>query len=174
MNATHQPRTDVDSCAWFAVRTRSRHEKRVFEQLEEKNIEAFLPTVIRWSRWRDRRKQIEWPLFPGYCFVRVKGDEWLPVLKCVGVVDIVSFSSTPAPIPDAEIEAIRQLILSKLQFDPHPFLEEGDRVEVTAGPLRGVTGRLVKKGTNARLVLAIELLGRAVSVQVDSADVVRL
>jgi transcription antitermination factor NusG len=162
----------MTSDAWFAVRTRSRHEKRVFQQLEQKSIEAFLPTITRWSRWRDRRKQVEWPLFPGYCFARVHPEGLLPVLKCAGVVGVVSFNAAPAPIPDYEIEGLRRLVESKLQFDPHPFIEKGDRVEVVHGPLRGVFGRLVKKGPNARLVLAVELLGRAVSVQVDSSDVV--
>jgi transcription termination/antitermination protein NusG len=55
---------------WFAIWTRSRHEQMVREQLERKQLEAFLPTITRWSRWKDRKKKIDWPLFPGYCFAR--------------------------------------------------------------------------------------------------------
>jgi transcriptional antiterminator NusG len=65
---------------WFALWTRSRHEQVVREQLEQKHIEAFLPTVTRWSRWKDRKKKIDWPLFPGYCFARFNPRERLPVL----------------------------------------------------------------------------------------------
>ena len=157
--------------AWYAIWTRSRHEQVVREQLERKGLDAFLPTITKWSRWKDRKKQIEWPLFPGYCFVRFNPAERLPVLKCTGVVNIVSFNGEIAPIPEHEIEGIRRLVQSDLQFDPCPLIREGMMVEVTHGPLKGVVGRLVRKGAHARLVLSVDLIGQAVSVEVDAADV---
>ena len=160
-----------DGLAWYAVWTRSRHEQVVREQLERKGIEAFLPTITRWSHWKDRKKQVDWPLFPGYCFVRFNGAERLPVLKCTGVVNIISFDGDIAPIPEHEIESIRQLVESELQFDPCPLIREGMMVEVTHGPLKGVVGRLVRKGSHARLVLSVDLIGQAVSVEVDASDV---
>jgi transcription antitermination factor NusG len=157
---------------WFALWTRSRHEQVVREQLERKRIEVFLPTVTRWSRWKDRRKKIDWPLFPGYCFARFDPRERLPVLTCAGVVNIISFEGGgPAPIPDIEIHGIRQLVDSDLAFDPCPLIREGMMVEVVHGPLRGVVGRLLRKNDKARLVLAVDLIGQAVSVDVDAADV---
>ena len=156
---------------WFAIWTRSRHEQAVREQLDRKHVEAFLPTITRWSRWKDRKKQVDWPLFPGYCFARFESRERLPVLKCSGVVNIVSFDGEIVPIPEHEIEAIRRLIESDLQFDPCPLIREGMMVEVTHGPLKGVVGRLVRKGAHARLVLSVDLIGQAVSVEVDAADV---
>ncbi|MGH9409832.1 MAG: transcription termination/antitermination NusG family protein, partial [Vicinamibacterales bacterium] len=140
-----------DSPAWYAIWTRSRHEQVVREQLERKGLEAFLPTITRWSRWKDRKKQIDWPLFPGYCFARFDPAERLPVLKCTGVVNIVSFDGDIAPIPAHEIEGIRQLVASDLQYDPCPLIREGMMAEVTHGPLKGVFGRLVRKGAHARL-----------------------
>jgi transcription antitermination factor NusG len=157
--------------AWFAVWTRSRHESAVFGQLIERGLDAFLPTVPRWSRWKDRRKRIDWPLFPGYCFVRFDPEESLVVRKCHGVVSIISTAGRPAAIPDAEIEAIRTLVESELQYDPCPLVREGDPVEVVSGPLRGVIGKLVRKGAHARLFLAVDLIGQGVSVEVDAADV---
>jgi transcription antitermination factor NusG len=157
---------------WFALWTRSRHEQTVREQLEQKGIDAFLPTVAKWSRWKDRKKKINWPLFPGYCFARFEPDDALRVLKCSGVVSIVSFEGKPAPIPEVELDNIRLLIDSELQFDPCPMLREGMMVEVVHGPLKNVIGRLMRKDANrARLVLAVELIGQAVSVEVDAADV---
>jgi transcription termination/antitermination protein NusG len=160
-----------DAPAWYAVWTRSRHEQVVREQLERKGLEAFLPTITRWSRWKDRKKQIDWPLFPGYCFVRFNGTERLPVLKCTGVVNIVSFDGDIVAIPEHEIESIRRLVESDLQFDPCPLIREGMMVEVSHGPLKGVVGRLVRKGSHARLVLSVDLIGQAVSVEVDASDV---
>jgi transcription antitermination factor NusG len=157
---------------WYAVWTRSRHEIVVRDQLQEREIEAFLPTIRRWSRWKDRKKQIDWPLFPGYCFARFDAAESLRILKCNGVVSIVSFDSRPAPVDEAELESIRLLVNSDLQFDACPFLKEGTMVEVTSGPLRGVRGRLLRKvGGRARLVLSVDLINQAVAVEVDAADV---
>lgn len=160
----------AEAC-WFAIWTRSRHEHVVQAELFKKRIDAFLPTVTRWSRWKDRKKQITAPLFPGYCFARFDPRESLPVLKTIGVVSIVSCAGKPASIPDHEITGIRLLLASELAFDPCPLIPEGALVEVTHGPLRGVVGRLLRKNENARLIISVEMIGKAVSVEVDAADV---
>lgn len=162
------PSSDLE---WFAVWTRSRHEKLVRDQLAERQVEVFLPTIIKWSRWKDRKKKVDWPLFPGYCFARFAVANRLAVLKCDGVVAIVGANGHPSPIPAIEITSIRQLIASELSFDPCPLIKEGTMVEVKSGPLKGVVGRLVRKGAHARLVLSVDLIGQAVSVEVDAADV---
>ena len=142
------------------------------EQLDKKGIDAFLPTITRWSRWKDRKKKIDWPLFPGYCFARFDPGNALPILKCAGVVNIVSFEGKPAPIPEYELDSIRVLVASELQYDPCPMIHEGMMVEVVHGPLGGVIGRLLRKDApKARLVLSVDLIGQAVSVEVDAADV---
>jgi transcriptional antiterminator NusG len=157
---------------WYAIWTRSRHEQVVRDQLARKQIDAFLPTMPRWSRWKDRKKKIDWPLFPGYCFAHFDLNDALPVLKCTGVVNIVSFEGKPASIPASELDSIRVLVGSDLQFDPCPMIHEGMMVEVVHGPLRGVIGRLVRKDApKARLILSVNLIGQAVSVEVDAADV---
>ena len=161
---------DADT-QWYALWTRSRHEQVVREQLQQKRIDVFLPTVTKWSRWKDRKKKIDWPLFPGYCFARFNALERLPILKCTGVVNIISFQGEPAPIPEHEIDGIRRLVESDLAYDPCPMIREGMMVEVTHGPLRGVVGRLVRKNEKARLVLSVDLIGQGVSVEVDAADV---
>jgi transcription antitermination factor NusG len=96
----------------------------------------------------------------------------LPILKCTGVVNIVSFDGKPAPIPEIELDSIRLLVGSELQYDPCPMIHEGMMVEVVHGPLKGVVGRLMRKDApKARLVLSVDLIGQAVSVEVDAADV---
>jgi transcription termination/antitermination protein NusG len=159
------------SPSWFAVWTRSRHEHVVREQIERKHYDAFLPTITRWSRWKDRKKKIDWPLFPGYCFARFDQDDALAILKCTGVVSIVSIEGKPAAIPDHEIEGIRRLLETDLQYDPCPLIREGMMVEVTHGALKGIVGRLVRKGAHARLILSVDLIGQGISVEVDAADV---
>jgi transcription antitermination factor NusG len=128
-------------------------------------FENYLPA------WKDRRKKIAWPLFPGYCFTHIDPAESLPVLKCSGVVRLVSHEGLPAVIPDQEIEDIRTLVTSELQYDPCPLIKIGQMVEVIAGPLKGVSGRLIRKGGNERLVLSVNLIGQGVSVQIDASDI---
>lgn len=161
----------VNEPAWYAIWTKSRHEQVVKQQLEEKGLEVFLPTFKRWSRWKDRKKLVVWPLFPGYCFAKFSAEQRLSVLTCTGAVSIVSFDGAPAPIPESELYGIRQLVESELVYDPCPLIHEGDRVQVAHGPLKGVVGILVRKGSNARLVLTVNLIGQGASVEVDAADV---
>lgn len=156
---------------WLAIWTRSRHESHVRNQLAAKGLETFLPTATRWSQWKDRRKRIDWPLFPGYCFVRLDPTDTRLATSCPGVVSFVGFDGRPAAIADREIDAVRRLVESELRLDPCPFIHEGDMVEVAGGPLRGVVGRLTRKGSNARLIVAVGLLGQGVTVDVDAADV---
>ena len=158
--------------AWYVLRTRSRHEKTVHNQLVEREVQTFLPVVERWSRWKDRRKKIAFPLFPGYCFARFSLVERLRVLNVVGVAGLVGCSGRPEPVPDAEIDAIQRLAATTLQYDPHPFLTEGMDVEVVRGPLAGVRGKLLRKDRITRLVLAVTLIHQAAVVEIHPADVV--
>lgn len=156
---------------WYALRTKSRHEKLVRDQLGKQGIEQLLPTVKRMSQWKDRKKEIEVPLFSGYCFVRFGQDAKLPVQKVSGVVEIVGSGSRPEPIPDDEIEALRTLMSSVLPYDPHPYLQEGMAVEVVRGPLQGVRGILLRKEKRHRLVVGVRLIQQAAAVEIDVADV---
>ena len=156
---------------WYAIWTRSRHEHVVREQLSRKGFDAFLPTITKWSRWKDRKKKIDWPLFPGYVFARFVADERIGILKVDGVVQIISNNGILSPIPEEEIDSIRTLVESELAYDPVPLIKEGEMVRVAHGPLKGVVGRLVRKGAHARLILSVDLIGQAVSVEVDAADV---
>ena len=158
--------------AWYVVRTRSRHEKIVKNQLVERRVETFLPLVERWSRWKDRTKKIAFPLFPGYCFASFSLVERLRVLTAVGVAGLVGTKGEPEPVPDAEIGAIQRLAATTLQYDPHPFLNEGMDVEVVHGPLAGVRGKLLRKDRVTRLVLAVTLIHQAAVVEIHPADVV--
>lgn len=160
---------------WYALYTRSRHEKRVRDELDRRgSIEPFLPLCRRWSWWGDRTKQVEFPLFPGYCFARFRYADRLAVLKTFGVVALVGLSDRPEWIPDAEIQAIHALVDSKLRYDPHPFMEAGDEVEVIRGPLKGTRGYLVRKDRADRVVLSVGLIRQAVAVEIHGADVRRV
>ncbi len=156
---------------WFALRTRARHEKQVRDRLQAYGFEPLLPVVTRMSQWKDRRKEVEFPLFSGYCFVRFRWEDRLSVANVTGVVSIVGAGSRPEPIPDEEIDAIRALMVSRLMCGAHPYLREGMMVEVTRGPLEGLRGILVRREKRHRLVISVHLIKQAAAVEIDDCDV---
>jgi transcription antitermination factor NusG len=156
---------------WYAIHTRSRHEKLVRDRLAALGTEHLLPTVMRLSHWKDRKKEIEVPLFSGYCFARFRWPDRLAVQTVSGVVGIVGGGQRPEPIPDEEIDALKALMASELRYDSHPYLHEGMMVEVVRGPLKGVRGLLVRKDKRHRLVLSVHLIRQAAAVEIDAADV---
>jgi transcription termination/antitermination protein NusG len=160
-----------NSLRWYALRTKSRHEKLVRDQLDKQGIEPLLPTVKRMSQWKDRKKEIELPLFSGYCFVRFEQGGKLPVRNVVGVVEVVGSGSRPEPIPDEEIESLKTLMTSVLPYDPHPYLHEGMKVEVIRGPLQGVHGILLRKEKRHRLVIGVRVIQQAAIVEINVNDV---
>lgn len=159
---------------WFAVHVRSRHEFRVFDRLTQAGIEAFLPAVERLSRWKDRKKLIDFPLFPGYLFVRISKDyhDMLAVLKTNGVVRFLGLiPGEPEPVPDDQISSLKKLVENKEALDPYPFLIEGQRVRIRKGPLAGVEGLLVKKHDKHLLVLSVDILQQGVSLEIEASEV---
>lgn len=157
---------------WYALRTRSRAEKVVRDQVAQRGAESFLPLMTRFSQWKDRRKRIDWPLFPGYCFARFSGDQRLLILQSPGVVEIIgSAVGRPEPIPDSEITAIQQVISSRQPYEAHPHLGEGMVVQVIRGPLMGLQGKLLRKTDGCRLIVTINLIGQGAAVHIDANDI---
>src|SRR5213080_1021264 len=126
--------TGERECFWYAACTRSRHEKSIVRQLEERGIEYFLPVYRSVRRWKDRRKELDLVLFPGYVFVRLSTAERLRVLQLPGVVCFVSFNGQPAAVPGADIEALRNALIQGVRAEHHPYLNVGQRVKVADGP----------------------------------------
>jgi transcription antitermination factor NusG len=156
---------------WYAIWTRSRHEPVVCRALAAKSVESFLPTISRISNWKDRRKRLEWPMFPGYCFARFDGADLLSVLNCDGVVTVLSTAGQLVPVSDHEIDALQRLVRCGLSYDVAQDIPIGRTVRVVEGPLRGVVGRLVRYGQHEQLILAVEILGSGARVQVAADDV---
>jgi transcription termination/antitermination protein NusG len=163
--------TESNSVSWFALYTRAHHEKSSAAQLGQRAIENFLPTFHTVRRWKDRRKQLELPLFPGYLFARFDPRAKLDVLNVPGVVRLVGFGSHPLAVPDDEIENLRIAIREHLDVQPHAYLTAGQRVRVIRGPLAGMSGTLVRRKGRARLLVSIELIQRAAAIEVAAQDV---
>jgi len=156
---------------WYAAHVCSRHEKQVARQLEERHVSYFLPVYRSVRRWKDRRKELDLVLFPGYVFVHLDLKDRLRVLQVPSVVRFVSFNGRPAALPDAEIEVLVNGLAKGVRAEPHPYLKVGHRVRVKYGPLAGTQGILVRRKDKFRVVLSIDLIMRSVAVEVDEADV---
>jgi transcription antitermination factor NusG len=156
---------------WYATYVCSRHEKQVLSQLQERKITSFLPVYRSVRRWKDRRKELELVLFPGYVFVHLDLKDRLRVLQLPSVVRFVSFNGHPAPLPDKEIEVLSKGLASGIRAEPHPYLHVGHRVRVRSGPLAGAHGILVRRKEKFRVVLSIDLIMRSVAVEVDEEDI---
>jgi transcription antitermination factor NusG len=155
---------------WFAAYTNSHHEKRVAAQFAERQIESFLPLYATRHRWRNGcDMNLDLPLFPNYVFVRVDPWKRVSVLEVPGVVSLVGFGRTLAPLPDFEIEALRSSI-GQRKIEPHPYLVIGERVRIKAGPMAGMEGVLVRRKSNFRVVLALDAIMQCVAVEVDADE----
>jgi len=156
---------------WYAAYTRANHERRVGAQLVERGVENFLPQYESVRKWKDRRVRLQLPLFPGYIFVHLALQNRLKVLQVPGVACLVSSAGRPVAVPDEEFARIRGFLNDGLSARPHPYLKVGKRVRVRSGPLAGTQGILLRRKGNFRLVISIDLIQRAVAVDVDAADV---
>jgi len=161
----------IEQPYWYAIQTRSRHEKVVRDQLAAKCITHLLPLWRKRSIWKDRVKYIDVPLFSGYLFGHFALQDRIAVLETVGVARIVGLNGKPVPIPEEQITAVRTMIEHRLPYDPHPYLVEGMRVRIKRGVLAGAEGTLIAKKHKHRLVISMDLIQQAVAVDIDSADV---
>src|SRR5580704_11518671 len=161
----------ADQGSWYALYTCPRHEKRVVQQIEQHRISCFLPLYRSVRRWKDRRKELELALFPGYVFVRIALRDRLQVLQIPSVVRFVGFNGCPVPLPENEMASLMTGLSSGVRAEPHPYLTVGRSVRVKYGPLAGTHGILVRRKEKFRVVLSLDLIMRSVAVEVDESDI---
>lgn len=159
---------------WFAVHTCANREKRIAEQFVGRGVEHFLPQYESVRRWKDRKVRLQLPLFPGYLFVHLAAPERLRVLQVPGVVRLVGFNGRPTPMPQEDIERIREFLGQGWRAEPHPYLQTGRRARVVRGPLTGQEGVVVRRKNRSRLVLSFDLIRRSMAIEMDEGDLAAL
>jgi transcription antitermination factor NusG len=158
---------------WIAIQTAPRHEKRVEARLEYKGYECFLPLYQSVRQWSDRNAKVDLPLFPSYLFCKICPNAHGPMITTPGVVRLVGAGRAPEPISDVEIAAIHKLVSDTTAL-PCPYLNVGDRVRVTMGPLRGISGILTTIRNQNRLIISVDILMRSISVEISPDHLERL
>ena len=161
--------------AWYAVWLRSHCEHLVARQLSARRFHTFLPEVPAWSPRLGTKHAVRVPMFPGYLFVRdaMSKTRYIDLLKVRGIVRVLEAGwSRLTPVPDEDIATIQRIVQAAVPVFPHSHLRHGDRVRVFEGPLTGLEGIFVQdRPLRGRLVVAMNMLGRSVAVEVDGAQV---
>ena len=155
---------------WYAIHTRSRFEQKVYDGIYGKSIEVFLPRIQVMSRRKDRRKRILVPLFPGYVFVNTDLDpeEYLNILKTVGVVRLIGFKGEPVPVKNEEIASLMILDGTDRTVHNRKYMSSGDMVMIMEGPLKGLVGFYLRhKDQSDKVVVSVELLHRSLEIEVE-------
>lgn len=158
---------------WFAVYVRSRHEKRVGQHLDARQIEYFLPLYQARREWKDGSRQtVNFPLFPNYLFVRIARRGRVSVLEVPGVLWIVGGGAESSSVDDRYVEFLRES-LAQGRIEPHPYMVAGERVRVRSGAMSGMEGVLVREKSGFRVVVTLELIKRSMAVELDASDLER-
>ena len=161
----------IEQPYWYAIQTRSRHEKVVRDQLAAKSITHLLPLWRKRSIWKDRVKFVDVPLFSGYLFGYFALQDKVAVLETVGVARLVGINGKPMPIPEEQITTVRTMMEHRLPCSPHPYLVEGMRVRIKCGLLAGTEGILIQRKQRHRLVINVDVIQQAMTIEVDSATI---
>jgi len=155
---------------WYALYTRPRAEKLVFQRLSETGIETFLPMQKTIRKWSDRKKIIEKPLLSSYIFVRTRNKFFPVIYQTNGVVKFVSFEGHPVSIPQNQIDNLRLIIDADAEVEvTSEKFATGDNVEVVNGSLIGLTGELIKIGTQNRVIVRIDRLDQNLILKIPKA-----
>lgn len=163
----NQLKNDINNQKWFAVYTKVRHEKAVYNKLQENNVECFLPLREKLSNWKDRKKKVLFPLFPGYLFVRISPEQRIDILKVPGVIRILGVNGNLTPVPEYQIEGIKELLKSGLDYEILNLYTKGKKVEVINGPLIGAVGKIIHTSGHYKLILSVDIINSSVMVEVD-------
>lgn len=159
--------------SWYAVHTRSRHEKVVERRLGGQGVTTFLPLVKETHRWWDREKTVELPLFSSYVFVRMvmTPEERVRVFRVDGVLGFVGVRGQGTSIPDEQIEAVQRLVSESVPWNNYPFLRIGQPVRIRGGALDGLEGFFVAQNGENKLIISVNAIQRSLAISLHGYQV---
>ena|ERR1700744_4251511 len=159
--------SNTDTYNWYPVYTHPRAEKKAYQALINKGINAYLPLHRQLKRWSDRKKWVEEPFIKSYLFVNIKQSEQTEVLMTKGIARFIYFSGKIASMPQQQIEELKLLIASPYELEiTEEDLQPGEKIIIKAGPLKGITGEIISYRSQKQLILRLESLGCSIIVHV--------
>ncbi len=157
---------------WYPVYTRSRAEKKAYDELNRKAILAYLPLNKTVKQWSDRKKIVEVPLIKSYLFVYISAKEYAEVLMTNGIARFIYFSGQIASIPDQQINDLKLLLATDADLEVIDYdIKPGERVLIKAGPFKGIIAELVSVQNKQRIVLRLQNMGYAININTSVAFV---
>jgi transcription antitermination factor NusG len=152
---------------WYPVYTQPRAEKKAFQALVNKGIEAYLPLQKQLKQWSDRKKWVEEPFIKSYLFVHITEHEKTEVLSTKGIARFIYFSNNIASMPDRQIEDLKLIMASPYDLEiTEENLQPGEKIIIKAGPLKGMTGDIIAYRSQKQLMLRLESLGCSIIVNI--------
>ena len=159
----------TDKLPWHTLYVHSRAEKKVYVQLTDMGLEAYLPLVTKMKKWSDRMKKVEEPLFKSYIFVRSDEKHHYDIVNLPGVMKFVSFGGQAVEVPENQINAVKKYC-DDYEEDEKQLqeidLHEGQLVRITSGQMMGLIGRLAAINNKKRLIVFIESVGHYLPINV--------
>ncbi|MGY3053541.1 transcriptional antiterminator RfaH [Pedobacter sp. UYEF25] len=155
---------------WYPIYTRSRMEKKVYQELQQKGITAYLPLKKELKQWSDRKKIVEEPLIKSYLFVHITTQQQLEVLQIHGAVRYIYFSGKIASMPEKQIDDLKLLLATDSELEIFDFdIDKGNQVLIKAGPFKDMIGEVVSIKNKTRVVLRLKNLGYAININTSMA-----
>jgi len=161
---------------WYAIYTKSRAEKAVYDRLQEQQIETFLPLQKKLRKWSDRKKWVETPYINSYVFVKVSEKEYYDVLNTHGAVRYITFEGKAAPIPEWQIDAMKKIIRSEQTFHfSSQHFRKGENISIEYGALAGYTGEVIHDSDGKKkVIIRIDQIGFSMVVEMDILEVKKI
>lgn len=160
------------SYRWYPVYTRSRAEKKAFDELNRKGITTYLPLHKTLKQWSDRKKFIEEPLLKSYLFVYISTKEYAEVLMTNGIARFLYFSGKIASMPEQQIEQLKLLLATEQELTIFDYdIKPGQKVLVKAGPFKDMIAEMVSVHNKERIILRLENIGYSIDINTSLAFV---
>lgn len=160
------------SYRWYPIYTRSRAEKKAFDELNRKGITTYLPLHKTLKQWSDRKKFIEEPLLKSYLFVYISTKEYAEVLMTNGIARFLYFSGKIASMPEQQIEQLKLLLATEQELTIFDYdIKPGQKVLVKAGPFKDMIAEMVSVQNKERIILRLENIGYSIDINTSLAFV---
>ncbi|PTN08273.1 transcription antitermination factor NusG [Mangrovibacterium marinum] len=158
---------------WYAVYVKAKHERKVFEMLQRRDIEAYLPLRKVVRQWSDRKKTVEEPLIRGYLFVRIDIRRYYETISVPGIINFVRFDNRPAIIPEHQINDLKLFLKNDIPGleVTNERIKKGQLVKIRTGAFANFIGEISELRGRKRLLIRIDQLGCIIHADLGSNQV---